>query len=394
LAESSTRLRADYTREYYVSDCGGYAEFGGTDALAIADVRLRATAAFSEIRSGRRALDIGCGRGEISAYLGARGWQVDAVDYSADAIALAREHLARVGVPPERVRLFADDIDTFALEPGVYDLIVAADVIEHLGAAELDRLYPRLAQALAPNGLFVLHTFPNAWYYRYGWPRVRRAASARGETLPENPRSAFERRMHISEQSPKELARALRRSFAHSALWLGDPQDPFRADLRTASREALRGSADIFAVAGHREVDDVAASDAFMQAPIDGIRRHKIRIDAAGGLRTGPDGSTTVGVTIRNLGKRALSSSGRYPVLVSYHVRNDDGSTAIYDGLRTPLGAPLRPGAAVRRDVRIDTAGLPPRGTLRIALVQERVGWFDDASAVADVRFSSSEVRT
>jgi 2-polyprenyl-3-methyl-5-hydroxy-6-metoxy-1,4-benzoquinol methylase len=392
LAESSARLRADYTREYYVSDCGGYAEFGGTDALAIGDVRLRTTAAFSEIRSGRRALDIGCGRGEISAYLGARGWQVDAVDYSAEAIALAREHLARVGVPPERVRLVADDIDTFAFEPGAYDLIVAADVIEHLGVGELDRLYPRLARALAPNGLLVLHTFPNAWYYRYGWPRVRRAAAARGETLPENPRSAFERRMHISEQSPKDLARALRRSFAHSTLWLGDPQDPFRANLGTASREALRASPDIFAVAGHRGVDDVASSGAFMQEPIADVRRYKIRIEATGEPRAGADGATTVGVTIRNLGKRTLSSSGRYPVLVSYHVRNDDGSTAIYDGLRTPLGAPLRPGAAVRREVRIDPAGLPPRGTLRIALVQERVGWLDDAGAVADVRFSASEV--
>ena len=226
----------------------------------------------------QRALDLGCGRGEITAYLAARGWAVDAVDYSTDAISLATEHIARTHAPTERVRLYNQDFDSFTFEQNAYDLIIAADVIEHMAPVELSRLYSNVSASLKEDGLFVVHTFPNAWYYRYEWPRLRLQAERRGEAWPDDPRTHFERMMHINEQSPRTLARQLRSSFSNVAIWVGDSLDPFRSDISDSSHSALRRSPDIFAVAGHASLADVAASSAFLNEPLTLSQRNAIAL--------------------------------------------------------------------------------------------------------------------
>jgi len=37
-------------------------------------------------------------------------------------------------------------------------------------------MYRRIAEHLAPDGLLIVHSFPNSWFYRYGYPRRRREA--------------------------------------------------------------------------------------------------------------------------------------------------------------------------------------------------------------------------
>ncbi len=383
-ATSSSDIRDSYTRGYYVNSCGGHADFGSDDPLSIADARLRSTASFAEIRPGRRALDLGCGRGEIVAYLAARGWTVDGVDYSADAIALATEHVERTRVPKDRVRLYNQDFDSFTFESDTYDLVIAADVIEHVSSVELARLYASVAKSLRKDGLFVLHTFPNAWYYQHEWPRQRRLAKVRGEELPEDPRTHFERAMHINEQSPRTLARQLRTSFPNVAIWVGDALDPFRSDVTTSSHTALRKSPDIFAVAGHTPIKDVTESDAFLGEPVSGTERSKIRITAAAPPQRMDDGGWVQQITVDNYSATTLSSAGRAPVLLSYHWLDKAGAVVTYNGLRTPLGRPLRPGETMTRRVLIAPA--PPTGSvIRVTLVQEGVSWFDGDGVCVDV---------
>lgn len=72
----------------------------------------------------KRALDVGTGSGVIALTLAA-AWpdaQVEAVDLLPDALALARENAARLGLA-ERVRFLASDL--LASVTGEYDLIVA-----------------------------------------------------------------------------------------------------------------------------------------------------------------------------------------------------------------------------------------------------------------------------
>jgi SAM-dependent methyltransferase len=96
-----------------------------------------------------RALDVGCGRGDLGAMLIARGWQVTGIDPSESACATARSRGvdARTGT-----------LGDVALEPGTYDAAVFLHSLEHLTDPVEDlRL---TAAALRPGG-YALITVPN-----------------------------------------------------------------------------------------------------------------------------------------------------------------------------------------------------------------------------------------
>jgi SAM-dependent methyltransferase len=96
-----------------------------------------------------RALDVGCGRGDLGAMLIARGWEVTGIDPSESACATARARGvdARTGTLAE-----------VALEPGSYDAAVFLHSLEHLTDPVQDlRL---TSDALRPGGLLLI-TVPN-----------------------------------------------------------------------------------------------------------------------------------------------------------------------------------------------------------------------------------------
>lgn len=69
-------------------------------------------------------LDAGCGIGDVSLHLAKRGWEGLAVDFSTEAIAIARKNLQSYNVRAEAGDLFAIK--------GAFKTIVMATVIEHV----------------------------------------------------------------------------------------------------------------------------------------------------------------------------------------------------------------------------------------------------------------------
>ncbi len=102
------------------------------------------------VNSGMHILDFGAGTGELASILRSAGFHVDGVEYSKDAIAVARQ---RHGFH------FYSSLDqvTHNVEKR-YDLIVGVEVIEHLTNPE-DELN-KLFYLLKPNGKLYLTT-PN-----------------------------------------------------------------------------------------------------------------------------------------------------------------------------------------------------------------------------------------
>jgi 2-polyprenyl-3-methyl-5-hydroxy-6-metoxy-1,4-benzoquinol methylase len=107
-------------------------------------------------RSGLRVLDVGCGFATTSARIEKLGNQVTGIESSAEACAVARTRLSHV--------LEADLVD--ARPEGTYDVIIFADVLEHLpwpvGVLE------RYLQWLAPGGSVII-SLPNVglWSVRF-----------------------------------------------------------------------------------------------------------------------------------------------------------------------------------------------------------------------------------
>ena len=111
-----------------------------------------------------RAVDVGCGRGDLGAELVSRGWQVTGVEPSQAAcdVAASRGIDARCG-------LLAD----VALEQGAYRLVTFQHSLEHVNDPVAD--LRRVANALAPGGLCLVtvphfggwqaRRFRSRWYH-------------------------------------------------------------------------------------------------------------------------------------------------------------------------------------------------------------------------------------
>ncbi len=101
--------------------------------------------------TGGRALDAACGAGRHSLWLAGLGYQVDAVDVS--AVALARLAEAAAGRDlGQRIRPLHADLTLWRPEQEMYDLILVSLYLER-------GLLPALKDALRPGGLILYTTF-------------------------------------------------------------------------------------------------------------------------------------------------------------------------------------------------------------------------------------------
>ena len=82
-------------------------------------------------------------------------------------------------------------------------------------------------RVLDDDGLLVIHTAPNRWYYQFGYPFYRLFQRLRGRKLPANPRDRFPcHHLHVNEQDPVRLRRALRKAGFESRVWLEKVSPP------------------------------------------------------------------------------------------------------------------------------------------------------------------------
>jgi SAM-dependent methyltransferase len=93
-------------------------------------------------------LEVGAGEGHLTARLRAAGWNVTAIDRSADAVAAARSE----GIDITRAEFLG-------FEGGPYDIVLFSRVLHHI--QPLERAVEHAASLLSPSGLVVAEEF--AW---------------------------------------------------------------------------------------------------------------------------------------------------------------------------------------------------------------------------------------
>lgn len=97
------------------------------------------------------ALDAGCGAGAEAIWLAARGWDVTAVDISAEALAQAAARAAEGGTP-DGVRWLEADLSSWQPD-GRFDLVTTH--YAHPAVAQL-AFYERVATWVAPGGTLLI----------------------------------------------------------------------------------------------------------------------------------------------------------------------------------------------------------------------------------------------
>ena len=99
--------------------------------------------------SGGRVLDLGCGRGERSVDLLARGARVDGIDISPVYVAQAERAAEAAGHDPSQFAFVAGDAHHLPYEDQTFDLVVGDGILHHL---DLDEALGEVHRVLKPGG--------------------------------------------------------------------------------------------------------------------------------------------------------------------------------------------------------------------------------------------------
>jgi SAM-dependent methyltransferase len=92
-----------------------------------------------------RALDLACGNGRNACFLAKHGFEVDAVDISEVGL---RRFICR----SPAINRICQDLDTFVIRPGRYQLIVNTRFLKR-------NLFAALQAGLAPGGVLIFETY-------------------------------------------------------------------------------------------------------------------------------------------------------------------------------------------------------------------------------------------
>ena len=132
-----------------------------------------------------KILDVGCGDGVLVAMIARdQTARVTGIDTDADSLEAAKNRLAAFG---DRVQLVEASGYSLPFEDNVFDVVVAAEMIEHL--QYIDGLLTEIKRVLKPGGLVIITT-PVKLFDK-----------------PEDP-------MHVQEFTPRELKQVLAKHFS------------------------------------------------------------------------------------------------------------------------------------------------------------------------------------
>lgn len=362
-------LEDAYSRAYYLHDCGGYDVFRESQGKRV-DQRLTDLCQLVHPQAGEQILDIGCGRGELSYALAKSGAEVTGVDYSGDAIALALETYTDRPVNLRYLR--ADIFQMPDLE--TYDKLVMADVVEHIEQPVLEQIFEKLRNSLSPKGLLVIHTAPNLDYYRIAYPRKRKSAAACGCYLPAEPRSYYEKKMHINEQTPASLEAALKKHFPFVRVWTGQVYEL----AEEKSPEQASEEIDIFAVACQDDEPLRRCEDLFTKPPV--FEQCHVTFAAKDVRLPAGQTKTVADVSIVNHGEQVLTSRRKYPICLAYRICDLSGDVVFDLGKWTTLEEPILAGEEGTVAMPLFAPSSLERGRdylVQVTLVADQCFWFD-----------------
>jgi 2-polyprenyl-3-methyl-5-hydroxy-6-metoxy-1,4-benzoquinol methylase len=216
----------EYSPEYFKTCCDGFDEYHKTGG-AYLPRRLERSASFVDLIQGLTVLDIGCGRGELLRHSAAKGTLVWGLDYAPAAIDIAQHTLSLISSPSvrQRIGLLQGNAIQLPFSKGSFDVVFMTDIVEHLNPDELYQVLKQMIKILKKEGILIIHTMPNLWYYRIGYPIFRLFQRFRGIKLPRDPRDRWEyKHVHINEQTPDKLRRILKQSGLSAKVWLESTQ--------------------------------------------------------------------------------------------------------------------------------------------------------------------------
>lgn len=173
-----------------------------------------------KITNGEKVLDLGCGRGEGLVYFIKKGAIAFGIDYSKEAIRISKKNVDTL-CGPNKDFLAQANAQNLPFKNETFQIVFLSDVVEHLYPKELDNCLKEVYRVLNKEGLLVLRTAPNKWYYDYGYKVYRILRKVNNKTkLRANPRTSYDYKMHVNEQTYFGLKKTLKKNGFVGKVWL------------------------------------------------------------------------------------------------------------------------------------------------------------------------------
>jgi 2-polyprenyl-3-methyl-5-hydroxy-6-metoxy-1,4-benzoquinol methylase len=154
---------------------------------------------------GDQVVDVGCGSGTVSAFLGTFGAHVLGLDGNPDAVEFARRNFQKPNVTFEQAL-----VDEALGSRVAADKIYCMEVIEHIYASQGEKMLTAFHTLLKPSGRVLLST-PN---YRSAWPLIEWTM----DKLRLTPRMQGDQ--HVELYHARKLGRLAERSgFVVERMW-------------------------------------------------------------------------------------------------------------------------------------------------------------------------------
>ena len=140
--------QSKYDRNYYLTNCDGYTQDGSLCG------RLQTILSHIPNWSGMTVFDIGCGRGEVTKHLISLGANVISTDYSYAAFDLFKDNNT-----DREVFIRTDVTNGFDwIKDSYFDVIVLADIVEHLYNNQLSILGKEASRMTKSCGIILIDT--------------------------------------------------------------------------------------------------------------------------------------------------------------------------------------------------------------------------------------------
>ena len=222
--------------------CWGEREIKGPVHLFRERLLLRS---FRPMLPSGRVLDAGCGSGSLAMELCRLGYDVEAVEQSAEFVNMVRERIASMGMESS-LSVQSGSVTSLPFDDEFFDGLVSGEVLEHLApeSGGDEAAVAEFRRVLRPGGACVISVplNPDLWDESDEWGRPRK-------TVHEGRISCPLRRKRVYRQCDENLGFPLGRLY-HRALfgpWLrrtsGVPSGEVdgRADTKAASNRFLVG---------------------------------------------------------------------------------------------------------------------------------------------------------
>jgi ubiquinone/menaquinone biosynthesis C-methylase UbiE len=159
------------------------------------------------------------------ARLGAKVW---GLDYSKEALLIANEIINddKLKEVKKFMAIQRSNAQFMPFANESIDIVFMLDIVEHLNPEELNHTFSEVWRVLKYDGRVIVHTMPNLWYYRYGYPLYRFSQNILGKHLPSDPRARWKySHVHVNEQDPHKLRKCMELCTFDARVWLKPTQN-------------------------------------------------------------------------------------------------------------------------------------------------------------------------